>query len=112
MSNKRIEDNLVKAEQALNSVRELGEDAFDICDGVLENCKIHVDNKEVWEKVHKKEIEVIQEYKKRKNEASRKLAGKDPFYAWGDSMNYYLELRKWKSLEMLGFWNKLNKTEL
>ena len=112
MSNKQVTENLSKAEDALNSLNELGETAFDICDGVIDNCKIHIDDSTLWDKVHKKEKEITDEFKKRKNDAVKKLSGKDPFYAWGDGMHFYLELRKWKSMEMLSFWTKVNKDEL
>jgi len=112
MSNKQIAENLGKAEDALNRLNELGEDAFNICDGILHNCKVHIDDAALWEKVHKKESLIVAEFNKRRSEANKKLSGKEPFYAWGDSMNYYLQLREWKSLEMLSFWTKLNKEKL
>lgn len=112
MSNKQVTENLGKAEDALNNLNELGETAFDICDGILDNCKVHINDVMLWEQVSKKEKEVTDEFKKRRQDATKQLAGKDPFYAWSDGMKFYLELRKWKSLEMLSFWTKLNKEKL
>jgi len=109
MSNEQVKNNLIKAEEALNSINELGETSFDICDGILDNCKIHINDQVIWDKVHKKERVVTEEYQKRKTEFAKKLKDQDPFYAWGDGMHYYLELRKWKSMEMLSFWNTLSK---
>ena len=109
MANKRIEESITEAKEALDSIDRLGRTAFDICDGVLENNKAFVHDKVVYEKIVKKEQEVYNEYQRRINEARTRLKNNDPYYQWGEGLEYYMKLRRWKSLEMISFWDRLSK---
>lgn len=109
MVSKPVNDSINDAKAALDQVETLGKTAYDICDGILTNVKALVHDDGAWDKINKYEEKVHKEFKGKIEKAREKLKNVDPLYAWNDGLNYYMELRHWKSLEMLSFWDKLSK---
>ena len=109
MANKEITDSLLEAKDALDRANELGRIAYDICDGILLNIKAFIHDEDIWKEVNEHEMKLHKEFQKRIGEAREKLKTKDPLYAWNDGLQYFMELRHWKSLEMLNFMDKLSK---
>jgi len=109
MVSKPVSDSINEAKAALDQRETLGKTAYDICDGVLTNVKALVHDDEVWKKINAQEEKVHKEFKTKMNKAREKLKNIDPLYAWSEGMTYYMEMRHWKSLEMLSFWDKLSK---
>jgi len=106
---KQISDSITEAKAALDQVEELGKTSYDICDGMLNNIKAFVHDDAVWKKINDHEEKIHKDFKKRLDDARAKLKDRDPIYAWNDGLKFYMELRHWKSLEMLSFWDKLSK---
>lgn len=109
MVSKRIEESINDAKEALDNIDSLGRTAFDICDGILTNNKALVHDEIANKKIAEKEQKVYDEYQKRVREARVKLKNSDPYYQWDEGLEYYMKLRRWKSMEMISFWDKLSK---
>ena len=109
MVSKQISDSIKEAKEALDQVETIGRTAYDLCDGILNNIKGFVHYDIVWKKINDHEERVHRDFKKRTEIARVKLKDLDPLYAWNDGMKFFMELRHWKSLEMLNFWDKPSK---
>ena len=109
MVSKQISDSITEAKAALDRVEELGTTSYDICDGVLNNLKAFIHDDVVWKKINDHEEKVHRDFKRKADDARSKLKTRDPIYAWNDGLKYFMELRHWKSMEMLSFWDKLSK---
>ena len=107
MSNEYIIDSIASAKNSLDSLDQMGEIAFDMCDGSLMNIKAFIHDEAIKQKIIEKEKSVNQEFQKRMNKANQDLNTKGPLYAWRDGMKKYYKLRHWQSLEMLNFYDKL-----
>jgi len=111
MVSKKLEESILEAKEALDNIETLGATAFDICDGILSNNKAFIHDPKVYDEVMQKEKQVYLEYSKQINEARLKLKNVDPFYQWGDGLEFYMKLRRWKSMELLNYWDKISKKE-
>jgi len=113
MTSKIINDGIIEASNYLNEVEglplEQRKAVFDLADGVLVNIKAFVSNPEAWKKINEYEERTHREFTKRLNETRSKLKDKDPLYQWQDGMAFMMELRLWKTREMIAFWDKLSK---
>lgn len=109
MVSQMMEKSINDAKAAVDTAEQLGRTAFDIADGILTNSKAFVHDDVVWKKINEHEEKVHKEFTKRIDKARKELEGGDPLYAWEDGMEYYLKLRRWKTLEMLSFWDQLSK---
>jgi len=109
MVSKRVTESLTNAKSALDTLKENGELAFDICDGILTNIKGFVHDEIVWGKINKHEEKVHQEFQRRLKKANEELKQRPPMDTFNEGMERYLNLRHWKSLEMLNFYDKLSK---
>lgn len=112
MANKKLEESIVEAKEALDSVEQLGRMAYDLCDGILNNNKALVHDEKVFQKIQEKEKQVYDAYQKKIADARLKLKDIDPYYQWDEGLDYYMKLRHWKSMEMISFWDRLIKSEL
>jgi len=106
---KMIEDNIKEAKDSLNQAEQIGEIAYDICDGKLTNIKGFIHDENIWKKITEHEQKVFKEYSSRITKAKMDLKDVDPLFAWKPGMDMYMKLRHWKSLEMLNFYDKLVK---
>ena len=113
MVSKPINDGIVEAGNILNEVEgvalEQRKTLFDLADGILTNIKAFVGDPEAWKKINDKEERIHKEFTKRLNDARERLKTKDPLYQWQDGLSFMMELRMWKTREMLAFWDKLTK---
>ena len=109
MVSKHVTDSITDAKNALDNIEQLGETAYDICDGVLQNIKGFIHDETVWNKIQTHENKVHQEFKIRLKKANEELKNMEPLLAFRDGMKKYMKLRQWKSLEMLNFYDKLSK---
>ena len=109
MASKRLEESIMEAKEALDNVETLGRTAFDICDGILSNNKAFIHDKILYDEIMNKERQVYEEYQKKIADARAKLKDSDPYYQWDEGLEYYMRLRRWKSMELLSFWDKLSK---
>jgi len=109
MVSSKIEEGVNEAKEALDNIDQLGALAFDICDGKLSNNKAFIHDKNLMSKIEQKETMVYEEYRKRLIDARAKLKDVDPLYQWDDGLEFYMKLRRWKSMEMITFWDKLSK---
>ena len=113
MTNKLIFDNIVRVETLLNEVEGLAfterEPVFDMADGILTNNKAFVSNEEAWKKINDYEMKVHMEFNKKLNESRAKLKEIDPIYQWQKGLESTMNLRLWKSRELLALWDKITK---
>lgn len=113
MTSKHITDGIMEASKYLNEVEglplEQRKTVFDIADGVLTNIKAFVSDPVAWKKINDYEERTHKEFSKRVGEAREKLKNKDPLYQWQDGIAYMMDLRLWKTREMIAFWDKLSK---
>jgi len=109
MTSEFILKNIKTAKEWLDKVGEIGETGFNQCDGILENLKAFIHDEVIWKKVQEKEEKIYKEFQKKSNEAKIKLKEVDSLLQWNEGARYYMELRHWKSMELLSFWDKLSK---
>jgi len=113
MTNKIILDSLAEVNSYLNEVEglplEQRKTLFDLADGVLVNVKAFVSNAEAWQKINEYEEKTHKEFNKRLAETRQKLKDEDPLIKWQNGLSYMMDLRLWKTREMLAFWDKLTK---
>ena len=107
MSNEYIIDSIASAKNSLDNLEQLGETAFDMCDGSLMNIKAFIHDESIKHKILDKEKQVNLEFQKRMEKTNEELKAKGPLYAWRDGMKKYYKLRHWRSLELLNFYDKL-----
>lgn len=104
-----ITESITEAKNALDNIEQLGETGFNICDGVLMNIKAFVHDQDIWDNINEKEKQVHIEFQKQLEEARKKLKDMDPMFSWQKGMTQYMKLRQWKSMELISFFDKLNK---
>ena len=109
MTNEFILGNIKEAVNYLNRIEEIGEVAFNQCDGILSNLKSFIHDEIIWKKISEKEEKVYKEFQKKQNEAKAKLKDADSLLQWNEGAKYYMDLRNWKCNEMIAFWDKLSK---
>jgi len=113
MTSKIINDGIIEASNYLNEVEglplEQRKPVFDLADGVLVNIKAFVSNPEAWKKINDYEERTHKEFTRRLNDTRGKLKDMDPLIQWQSGMGYMMELRLWKTREMIAFWDKLSK---
>lgn len=109
MVNKSVEEGIMEAKDILDKVEQIGDVAYNICDGILSNLKVFVHDDKIMDEINGFEAKVIKQYNIKKKEFVEKLKAKDPLYQWQDGLKCYMELRQWKSMEMLSFWDRLSK---
>lgn len=113
MTNKIILDGITEASNYLNEVEgiplEQRKTLFDLADGVLVNIKAFVSNEEVWKKINDYEVKTHKEFIKRLNDTRAKLKDDDPLTQWQNGLSYMMDLRLWKTREMLAFWDRITK---
>jgi len=113
MTNKIILDGITEASNYLNEIEglplEQRKTVFDLADGVLVNIKAFVSNKDAWKKINEYEEKIHQEFSKRLAETRQKLKEDDPLIQWQNGLSYMMDLRLWKTREMLAFWDKITK---
>jgi hypothetical protein len=113
MTSKIIIDGIIEASNYLNEVEglplEQRKTLFDLADGVLVNIKAFVSDAEAWKKINEYEEKTHREFTKRLNDTRGKLKNEDPLVQWQTGLEYMMELRLWKSREMLAFWDKVTK---
>jgi len=113
MTNKIILEGIAEASNYLNEVEglplEQRKTVFDLADGVLVNIKAFVSNGEAWKRINDFETKTHMEFSKRLNETRGKLKDEDPLVQWQTGLEFMMDLRLWKTREMLQFWDKLTK---
>ena len=109
MTNEWILEQLRVAKEALDRVPQLGEDAFNVCDGILSNLKSFVTEDEAYRKIIDFEEKLYRDFKLKEREAREKLKGVDYLTSFNLGGRYYMNLRQWKSSELLNMWNRLVK---
>ena len=109
MVSNHVEENINDAREAINQYPAIGEAAFDLCDGILNNIKgfIHVDKE--WEDLFDHEKKVNIEYAKRINIINNELKEKPPMDIYKETKDRYIRARAWRSTEMLNFYDMLAK---
>jgi len=111
MANKTFEKGLNEASDLLNEIEglplEQRKTVFDIIDGILSNMSVFVTDPEAWKKIKEKEEKVHKEFSNKLAQTRSALKEKDPLYQWQEGLSYMMDLRMWKSKEMLAFWNDL-----
>ena len=110
MVNKQIEESILEAKNTLNQTEQLGELSYNIADGILYNLKAFVHDEAIRKRISDFEEKLLKDFSKKIIEARGKLDNYDPLLAWKSGVGFYMELRQWKTLEMLTFWDKLVKT--
>jgi len=109
MTNEWIVEQLKIAKEALDRVPQLGEDGYNICDGILTNLKTFVTEDEVYKKIIAFEDKLFRDFKRKEREAREKLKGIDYLTSFSLGRNFYISLRQWKSTELLNLWTRLSK---
>jgi RecA-family ATPase len=109
MTNEWIMGQLKTAKEVLDRVPELGEAAFNLCDGILSNLKTFVTDEKIWVTITTFEEKLYKDFKKKESEARAKLKDIDSLVQFNSGQEYYINLRKWKSTELLSLWNRLSK---
>jgi hypothetical protein len=109
MTSEFILSSIKTAKEYLDKVGDIGEMGFNQCDGILSNLKSFIHDEVIWRKIQEKEEKVYKEFQKKTNEAKTKLKDIDSLLQWNEGARYYAELRQWKSIELLSFWDKLSK---
>ena len=82
---------------------------FNMVDGILSNLKSFVHDQDVWLKIEQFEQQIHKDFQTRLNEARSNLEQEDPMFAWSKGLRFYIDLRTWKSQELLSFYDKLSK---
>ena len=82
---------------------------FNMVDGILSNLKSFIHDKDVWEKITLFEEGIHQTFQGKMKEARDALSQDDPLFAWEKGSRYTIELRTWKSGELLKFYDRLSK---
>ncbi|RLF35430.1 MAG: hypothetical protein DRN08_03065 [Thermoplasmata archaeon] len=98
-----VENTLLNIKNLLDS----GE--YDACDRMLQDLKAFVHDPKVLDLIVEHVQKVQQEWQQKINEAKQKLEGLNALDHWEEGASYMLELRHWKTLEMLSFWNHITK---
>jgi len=109
MTNEWIISQIQTAKQCLDRVPELGEAGFNMCDGILSNLKTFITEDSIWNTITTFEEKLHKDFLKKENEARVKLKDIDSLVQFNTGEAYYINLRKWKSQELLNLWNKLSK---
>ena len=109
MTNEWIVEQLKIAKEALDRVPQLGEDGYNLCDGILTNLKTFVTEDEVYKKIIAFEDKIFRDFKRKEREAREKLKGIDYLTSFSLGRNFYISLRQWKSTELLNLWTRLSK---
>jgi hypothetical protein len=109
MNEDYINEKIKEAADAINQAPQLGEAAYNIADGILGNLKAFIHDDKLWENitVFEKKTHVL--FGKKLQDAKKELATKDPLFQWRYGMKYYMDMRHWKSLELLTYWDTLVK---
>ena len=114
MTNKIITDGILEASIYQNEIEglplEQRKTLFDLADGVLVNIKAFVSDEVSWKKINDYEEKTHKEFSKRLNDTRAKLKDEDPIIQWQNGLSYMMELRLWKTREMLAFWDRLSKS--
>ena len=109
MANKPAVDNINEAKNALNQYPSIGEVAFDMCDGILNNIKAFIHTEDAWKELFAHEKKVNQEYTKRIADLNAELKDRPPMDVFKEATELYIKARAWKSTEMLNFYDMLTK---
>jgi hypothetical protein len=108
-TNTYIEEKVKEAADTMDQAVQIGETAYNLADGILSNLKAFVHDEKIWADLTRFEQKIHTEFQKKIDESRIKLKDADPFFKWRDGMKYYMDLRKWKTLEIIGYWDKLSK---
>jgi hypothetical protein len=109
MTNEWIMTQIQTAKECLDNVQEIGEAGFNMCDGILSNLKTFVTEESIWNTITAFEEKLYKDFRKKENEARVKLKDIDSLVQFNTGETYYINLRKWKSQELLNLWTKLSK---
>lgn len=109
MVSENISQGITEAKNLIDQAPTSGKIAYDLADGILTNNKAFIHDQKVWDEITAFEQKVHIEFAKKIKEAREKIKQKDPFFQWQDGMKFYLELRQWKTMEMISFWDNLSK---
>jgi len=113
MANEWFSEEIKKAKEILDQAPEKGEIANNVCDGILFNLKAFITDEKIYETVDRFEQKVNSDFRQKEIEARSKLKGKDQLTNFNIGIKYYMDLRNWRSAELLNMWNRLVKdTEL
>lgn len=108
-TNQYIGEKIKEAADTLNQAVQLGETAYNIADGTLNNLKAFIHDEKIWTDINHFEQKLHNEFQKKMGEARVKLKDNDPFFKWREGMKYYMDLRQWRTIEMITYWDKLSK---
>lgn len=109
MTNEWISDQLKIAKEGLDKVTEIGEVGYNICDGILGNLKSFITDPTIYETVTKFEEKLYKDFKQKEIDARLKLKDIDALTSFNAGLQYYNNLRRWRSTELLNMWTRLVK---
>lgn len=108
MANENITKAINEASGYIEQVEQLGVMGLNMADGILNNCRSFVHDPVMKKKISDHEEKIFTDFQKKIDEARKELKDSDPLFSWQDGMSYYMNMRLWKTQEMLSFWDKIN----
>jgi len=82
---------------------------FNMVDGILSNLKSFVHDQVIWDTIDSFEKRIHNDFQSKLTEARSSLEQEDPMFAWEKGLRFYIDLRTWKSQELLSFYDRLSK---
>jgi hypothetical protein len=108
-TNQYILEKIKEAADTMDQAVQIGETAYNIADGILSNLKAFIHDDKIWKDLTTFEQKLHLEVQKKMDEARSKLKDTDVFLRWREGLKYSMDLRKWKTLELITYWDKLAK---
>lgn len=108
-TNQYIQEKIHEAADAMDQAVQIGETAYNLADGILSNLKAFIHDEKIWADLSRFEQKLNLQVQQKIEEARAKLKNSDPFLKWRDGLKYSMDLRKWKTLELITYWDKLAK---